>query len=114
MPITSRRIGATNGRSGMANSSRYADRVIGASNKKKRSAAIAVTSASMVGLLIQGSRPTSRARGIKTHAAFMALMLILYRRARVAIEKHGALIDAHGLGKRLTVKMSLIVRDMTI
>jgi hypothetical protein len=34
----------------------------------------------------------------------MALMLILYRRARVAIEKHGALIDAHGFGKRLTVK----------
>ena len=63
MPITSRRIGATNGRSGMANSSRYADRVIGASNKKKRSAAIAVTSASMVGLLIQGIRPIAERRG---------------------------------------------------
>jgi len=31
----------------------------------------------------------------------------------VAIEKHGALIDAHGFNKRLTVKMCLIIRDMT-
>ena len=35
-----------------------------------------------------------RARGIKTHAAFMALMPTLYRQAREVIEKHGALIDA--------------------
>ena len=35
-----------------------------------------------------------RARGIKTHAAFMALMPTLYRQAREVIKKHGALIDA--------------------
>ena len=50
----------TNGRSGMASYNRYADRVTGASNKKKRSTAIAPTSASTVGLLIQGTPPTSR------------------------------------------------------
>ena len=62
MPITSCRIKATNGRFGMANYNRYADRATEASNKEKKSVAIAMTLASTVGLLIRGIPPIDESK----------------------------------------------------
>src|SRR5262249_47642841 len=60
--IMSCHIRATNGRFGLVICSHCVDPVTGASNRKKRSVAIAVTSASTVGLLIQGIRPIAETK----------------------------------------------------
>ena len=55
-------IRATNGRSGLVNCSHCAHRVTGASNKEKKSVAIAMTLASTVGLLIRGIPPIDESK----------------------------------------------------
>jgi hypothetical protein len=107
--IMSCHIRVTNERSGLVTCSHCADRVIGASNRKKRSVAIAAIWASTDGPLIRGTPPTRRGQWDKP----MQLSWHSCLTSIVGLEEAmGALVDAHGFGKCLAVNMSLSVRDM--